>query len=211
MQVENKQKKKQEISVEDLRWNLGLTLEQSDEKCRNCKYSLELYEEDAKRATKVMRCERCGMLHFYKKDIVGKWRLFRATKSELLRDDMSADLVNSASFLGLDNNWFLATSALQLQEVAVTLVANRKKIMLDKANVERILNKRIQNELSFNDRYEAFIKQVKDSFKIEMPILASHLRRMRVKVLHEGYNPQPEETKSIVDFTIGLLRRMESI
>jgi predicted nucleic-acid-binding Zn-ribbon protein len=44
---------------------------------------LELYEMDVKKSTRVMRCERCGMLHFYKKDIVGKWRLFRAAKSEL--------------------------------------------------------------------------------------------------------------------------------
>ena len=52
-------------------------------KCQNCGYALELYEMDVKRSKRVMRCERCGMLHFYKKDIVGKWRLFRAAKSEL--------------------------------------------------------------------------------------------------------------------------------
>jgi len=54
-------------------------------KCQNCGYALELYEMDVKRSTKVMKCERCGLLHFYKKDIVGKWRLQRATKSELMR------------------------------------------------------------------------------------------------------------------------------
>jgi len=52
-------------------------------KCQNCGYALELYEIDVKRSMKVMKCERCSMLHFYKKDIIGKWRLFKAAKSEL--------------------------------------------------------------------------------------------------------------------------------
>ena len=52
-------------------------------RCQNCNYPLELYEIDIRKSTRIMRCEQCGMLHFYKKDIVGKWRLFRATKSEL--------------------------------------------------------------------------------------------------------------------------------
>jgi len=54
-------------------------------KCVNCSNPLELYEIDVRRSMKVMRCERCGMLHYYKKDIVGKWRLQRAQKSELGR------------------------------------------------------------------------------------------------------------------------------
>ncbi len=53
-------------------------------KCQNCGYALELYEIDVKKSSKVMRCERCGMNHFYKKDIIGKWRLFKAAKSELV-------------------------------------------------------------------------------------------------------------------------------
>lgn len=120
------------------------------------------------------------------------------------------DLMKSATFLGLDTNWFLATCALQLQEVAVTLVAKRKNIKLDKANVERLLKKKIES-LSFNDRYKAFSRQVKASFDIELPILTTHLRKMRTKVLHEGYNPKPEETESIVSFTIGLLRKLNNI
>ena len=119
-------------------------------------------------------------------------------------------LMESASFLGLDTNWSLATCALQLQEVAVTLVAKRKNIKLDKANVERLLNKKIK-DLSFNDQYEAFSKQVRDLFNVEMPILTTHLRKMRAKVLHEGYNPKPEETDSITGFTIGLLRKLKDI
>jgi hypothetical protein len=34
---------------------------------------------------------------------------------------------------------------------------------------------------------------------------------MRVKVLHEGYNPEPEEKDSLVSFTTGLLRKLEDI
>jgi hypothetical protein len=119
-------------------------------------------------------------------------------------------LMESASFLGLDTNWSLATCALQLQEVAVTLVAEKKKIRLDKANVEKVLNKKIES-ISFNDQYEAFTKMIKVSSNIEMPILTTHLRKMRVKVLHEGYNPKPEETKSIISFSIGLLEKLNEI
>lgn len=118
--------------------------------------------------------------------------------------------MESASFLGLDTNWSVATCALQLQEVAVTLVAKKKEIKLDKANVERVLNKRIET-LSFGYQYKAFSKLVKVTFGIEMPILTTHLRKMRTKVLHEGYNPKPEETDSIVRFTIGLLQKLNNI
>jgi len=121
-----------------------------------------------------------------------------------------ANLMESASFLGLDGNWFSATCALQLQEVAVTLVAKKKNIRLDKVNVEKLLNKKI-GSLSFNDQYRAFSKQVKSLFNVEMPILTMDLRRMRIKVLHEGYNPKPEETESIVGFTIGLLQKLNRI
>jgi polyhydroxyalkanoate synthesis regulator phasin len=44
-----------------------------------------------------------------------------------------------------------------------------------------------------------------------MPFLATQFRRMRVKVLHEGYNPEPEEKDSLVSFTTGLLRKLEDI
>jgi len=124
--------------------------------------------------------------------------------------DLTIGLMQSVSFLGFDTNWSSATCALQLQEVAVTLVAKKKGITLDKANVEKILKKKIE-DLSFNDQYEAFSIQVKGAFNIEMPILTGHLRKMRAKVLHEGYNPQPEETESIVSFTIGLLQKIKSI
>jgi predicted nucleic-acid-binding Zn-ribbon protein len=51
-------------------------------KCQNCGYTLELYEIEIKKSRRVMRCERCGMLHFYKKDILGRWSLYKASKSE---------------------------------------------------------------------------------------------------------------------------------
>lgn len=54
-------------------------------KCQNCGYALDLYEMDVKKSMKVMRCERCGLLHYYKKDIMSKWRLQRAAKPELMR------------------------------------------------------------------------------------------------------------------------------
>ena len=125
--------------------------------------------------------------------------------------ELTIDLVESASFLGLDKDWSLAASALQLQEVAVTSVAKRKGIRLDKANVEGVLNRKTEGELSFNDQYEAFSIQVKDAFDTEMPIPTAHLVKMRAKVLREGYNPQPEETESIVNFTIGLLQKLKDI
>jgi predicted nucleic-acid-binding Zn-ribbon protein len=53
-------------------------------KCQNCGYALELYEINVKKSSKVMKCERCGLLHFYRKDIVGKWRLQSASKPELV-------------------------------------------------------------------------------------------------------------------------------
>jgi len=129
---------------------------------------------------------------------------------EIQSPEPTADLMDSALFLGLDTNWSVATCALQLQEVATILVAEKKGIRLDKQSLEKILGKKIQ-DFSFNYQYEAFSKEVKRLFKVEMPILAMHLRKMRVQVLHEGYNPQPEEKDSIVGFTIGLLEKLNTI
>lgn len=120
------------------------------------------------------------------------------------------DLMESASFLGLDTNWSIATCALQLQEVATILVAKKQGIGLDKLNIEKILGKKTK-DFSFNYQYEAFSLEVKRLFSVEMPILTMHLRKMRVEVLHYGYNPKPEEKDSIVQFTIGLLKKLSSI
>jgi hypothetical protein len=52
-------------------------------KCKSCGSPLELYELDFRRSTKIMKCDRCGMLHVYRKDIIGKWRLLKAQKPEI--------------------------------------------------------------------------------------------------------------------------------
>ncbi len=51
-------------------------------KCQCCSSPMELYELDFRRSSKVMKCTRCGMLHVYKKDIIGKWRLLKAQKAD---------------------------------------------------------------------------------------------------------------------------------
>jgi len=124
----------------------------------------------------------------------------------------TADLMESASFMGLGTNWSIAVCALQLQEVGVILVAEKLKIDLDKANVERILRTKIQSkDFSFNHQYEALRAEIKRLFNVDMPFLTTQFRKMRVKVLHEGYNPEPEEKDALVSFTIGLLKKLQDI
>ncbi len=53
--------------------------------CTNCNYPLEIYEIDFKKSRKILKCQRCGLYHYYKKDIVGKWRLQKAVKPDLSR------------------------------------------------------------------------------------------------------------------------------
>ena len=52
-------------------------------KCKNCNYPLEVYEIDFKKNTKILRCQRCGLYHIYKKDFVGKWKLRKAVRADL--------------------------------------------------------------------------------------------------------------------------------
>ena len=52
------------------------------DKCTNCSYPLEVYEIDFKKNIKVLKCQRCGLYHYYKKDLVGRWRLQKAKKME---------------------------------------------------------------------------------------------------------------------------------
>jgi hypothetical protein len=81
-----------------------------------------------------------------------------------------------------------------------------------KRNPAQILKAKIDSkDFSFNHQYEAFRTEVKRRFDVGMPFLATQFRRMRVKVLHEGYNPEPEEKDSLVSFTTGLLRKLEDI
>jgi len=206
--IEDKTTFNQKFVVEVLK----LTLEQTGkENCQDCGHPLKLIEIDNLKGMKVEKCTNCDMLYFYKRNRLGKWQLQKATTSQIFSKNMFASLIEPADFLGFDTNWSLATCALQLQEVAVTLVAKKKNIILDKPHVEKVLGKKIKDDISFNDRYEAFTKQLKDLFNVDMPILTTHLRKMRMKVLHEGYNPKPEETESIVNFTIGLLQRLKGI
>jgi hypothetical protein len=122
------------------------------------------------------------------------------------------DLVRSSEYLGLNQNWFSATCALQLQEVSIKLVADKIGLDLRQPNVEKLLGKQFEpNDFGFNQRYEAFGNEVKKLFDIDMPFLATQFRKIRVKVLHEGYNPQPEERDSLVSFTLGLMKKLEEI
>lgn len=54
-------------------------------RCTSCEYPLEIYEIDFKKSRKILRCQRCGLYHYYKKDLVGKWRLQKAVKLDLQR------------------------------------------------------------------------------------------------------------------------------
>jgi len=49
--------------------------------CLDCGGPLELVELDIKKGRRVLQCQRCGLLHFYKKAIFGGWKFFRATKN----------------------------------------------------------------------------------------------------------------------------------
>lgn len=54
-------------------------------KCKNCGSNLELYEIDFKKQMRVLRCQRCGLFHFYQKDIIGRWKLLKAARLEMQR------------------------------------------------------------------------------------------------------------------------------
>jgi hypothetical protein len=50
-------------------------------KCFDCDGLLELVEFDIQKETKIMKCQRCSLLHYYKKDFLGKWKLLKVTKN----------------------------------------------------------------------------------------------------------------------------------
>lgn len=136
--------------------------------------------------------------------------IFRHKPSTTTSKQVERDMKQVARTLGFNTNWFLATCALQLQEVAITLVAKRKNIKLDQSSVEKILGKKIEH-LSFRNQYEAFRRITKKTQGIEMPKLTMDFRRMRALVLHEGYPPEPEETAALLAFTTGLLKKLKTI
>lgn len=121
------------------------------------------------------------------------------------------DLSEFTEFLGIDKNWMSSTCALQLQEVAVTMVAAKKGIKLDKRSVGDTTINSEPNEPAFNKKYEAFSIEVKRLCGIDMPRMTTSLRDMRKAVLHQGYNPKEEEKAAIILFTEGLLRKLETV
>jgi len=134
------------------------------------------------------------------------------TISETSRlESPTSELSRHLPFLSLSEDWMCATIALQLQEVAVTILSKRFDIVLDKQNVEKILGKNVGNDLTFSMKYDAFSKEVERLYNVEMPRMAKDLRKMRTEVLHKGYNPKREETSAIVNFTAGFLQKLESI
>jgi hypothetical protein len=123
------------------------------------------------------------------------------------------DLEKSVQPLGLDRNWFVATYALQLQEVIITIIAEKLGIILDKANVERILKSgnSIEGDVPFKLRYRAFSKEVKKLHNLDMPIMYEDMRTTRWKVLHLGQNPTSADVDAIVAFTIGLFEKLSKV
>jgi len=48
--------------------------------CYDCGESLELFEMDMRKETKVMKCKGCGMYYFYKKELLSGWKILKITK-----------------------------------------------------------------------------------------------------------------------------------
>jgi hypothetical protein len=103
------------------------------------------------------------------------------------------------------------TCALQLQEVAVTIVAKKKGIELNKKNVNQIAKDAQPSDTAFKKKYEAFSKEVKRRYGIDMPQLIPSLRDVRTEILHKGYNPDNDEKESITLFTTSLLDKLRTV
>jgi len=132
--------------------------------------------------------------------------LIERLKLEHTLIDSLIELAESCEFLGLGFEWILSTSALQLQEVAMTLVAKQLGIELDKSSVSKILRKQFEKDVPFKDKYSAFCKEIKRSKDVTLSILPSDLRGMRTRILHQGISPPTNETKLITDFTCSFLK-----
>lgn len=125
------------------------------------------------------------------------------------------EIIQKAQNLNLDINWIISAISLQLQEIAILKCAKSNSIKLDKNNAERVLGRKIKEEtkkyLSFRDQYDLFSHEIEQKKPIKMPKLTGDLRRMRARVLHEGYNPVPEETDAIAEFSLGFLDKLKGI
>ena len=49
--------------------------------CYDCGGSLELFEFDIKKDTKIMKCQNCGLFHYYKKDLLGSGNSSKSPKT----------------------------------------------------------------------------------------------------------------------------------
>jgi len=48
-------------------------------KCVDCGGPTQLLEWDLKKGTRTLQCQKCGLLHHYRKDVFG-WKLTKADK-----------------------------------------------------------------------------------------------------------------------------------
>lgn len=128
-------------------------------------------------------------------------------------DRTESDISKFTTFLGIGRNWMIATYALQLQEVSIILVAQKKGISLKREDVKKILDKKKikDDEWGFDLRYKAFTKEVKSLYNIELSSLPRQLRKMRQEVFHEGHNPKEDETKLAISVTIALLKELKKV
>ena len=49
--------------------------------CFDCGGTVELFEMNMDKSTKVMFCKNCELYHFYKKDFLGTYKLIKVSKN----------------------------------------------------------------------------------------------------------------------------------
>ncbi len=49
-------------------------------KCFDCGGITELVEFDARKGTRIMKCQQCGLYHLQKQELLGGWKLLKASK-----------------------------------------------------------------------------------------------------------------------------------
>ena len=161
---------------------------------------------------------RLGFLESKKKSIgeikIEEYEKFKSLIQRLRLEysmiDSLIELAESCEFLGLGFEWILSTIALQLQEVAMTLVAKQLGIKLDKPSVSRTLGKQFEKDIPFKDRYLAFCREIKRTKDTTLSKLPTDLRGMRTRVLHGGTSPSTSETKLLTDFTCSFLKDLHA-
>lgn len=57
-----------------------LNVKRRVDECYDCKGILELFEIDMRKGTRIMKCQVCGLYHFYKKDFLANWKLTKVSK-----------------------------------------------------------------------------------------------------------------------------------